>query len=229
MDLLQNTLFINLDHRTDRLTHIQEEFSKLNITAERVPAVQMRMGNVGCTMSHMKCLQMAKERQWSQVFICEDDITFTDPAIFINSLSQFHLKTAGWDVLIIGGNNCPPYQKIDDFHVQVFNVQTTTGYIVKSHYYDTLIENFKEGLGKLIREPEKKTLFSLDIYWKSLQTKDKWFMITPLTVIQYNDYSDIEERVVDYKHLMLDLDKTELLQRWLKYQKQRSHTLNFST
>jgi len=218
MELLKHTLYINLDHREDRLKHAEEEFLKLNITAERVSGIQTKMGNIGCTLSHIKCLNIAKERGWPYVFICEDDIEFTDVSTFTNSISQFYRDDLEWDLLVIGGNNCPPFQKINDYYIRVYNVQTTTGYIVKSHYYDTLITNFKEGLEKLMREPDKKTMFSLDIYWKTLQKKDKWYMIIPLTVIQYNDYSDIEHKHVDYKSLMLDLDKTELLQRWCQYQ-----------
>ena len=33
MNLFENTLFINLDHRQDRLEHAIEEFKKLNINA----------------------------------------------------------------------------------------------------------------------------------------------------------------------------------------------------
>ena len=32
-------------------------------------------------------------------------------------------------------------------------------------------------------------------------------MIIPPTVIQYENYSDIEEKQTDYKYLMLDMDK----------------------
>jgi hypothetical protein len=38
-------------------------------------------------------------------------------------------------------------------------------------------------------------------------------MILPLTVIQRKDYSDIENKVVDYSWLMLDLEKKWLFNR----------------
>jgi len=43
-------------------------------------------------------------------------------------------------------------------------------------------------------------------------------MIIPPTVIQYYDYSDIEERVVEYGPAMLDLEKKELIERMMKQQ-----------
>ena len=56
-------------------------------------------------------------------------------------------------------------------------------------------------------------MYALDIYWKRLQIQDYWFMIIPATVTQYESYSDIEEKVVNYDGLMLDLDKPWLMER----------------
>jgi hypothetical protein len=38
-------------------------------------------------------------------------------------------------------------------------------------------------------------------------------MIIPATVTQYQDYSDIEKRVVNYDHLMLDIQKDWLFRK----------------
>jgi hypothetical protein len=112
-------------------------------------------------------------------------------------------------MLIIGGNNVPPYQKVNDYCVRVLNCQTTTGYIIKNTYYETLLANFKESSQQLMKNQTEqgKKQFALDIYWKRLQIQDFWYMIIPPTVTQYENYSDIEERNTDYKHLMLDMDK----------------------
>ena len=218
-EILKHILYINLDYRTDRLEHVLKEFEKIGIlNGQRMPAIKMKHGNVGCSLSHIKCLELAKKEEWSCVFICEDDITFTNPTVFLNSLQKFVESDISWDVLIIGGNNCPPFQVINEYCTRVGNIQTTTGYIVRKEYYDVLIENFKEGLNKLLREPDKKKQYCIDIYWKELQTKDRWYLLTPLTVIQYNDYSDIEEKITDYSALMLDFDKQELIKRLMQQQ-----------
>lgn len=223
MDLLQHTLFINLIHRTDRLEHVLEEFKKLNITGERFSAIKTASGNIGCTLSHIKCLELAKQREYPFVFICEDDIQFTNPQVFLENLEKFYnMYKSGfqWDVLIVGGNTCPPFQPINEFCMRVYNVQTTTGYIVQKHYYDKLIDNFKDGLQRLIREPHNKKIYSIDIHWKHLQAQDNWFITIPLTVNQYYDYSDIEEKVVDYTQPMLDLEKKEII-AFLQKQKEK--------
>jgi glycosyl transferase family 25 len=211
MDQLKHTLFINLENRTDRLDHVTKQLSSLGLSAERVNACKTDVGAIGCTLSHIKCLELAKKRGYEQVFICEDDITFLDPTLFKSSLEKFaNNRELDWDVLIIGGNIVPPYDVIGDYCVRVGECQTTTGYVVRQHYYDVLINNFRDSVKNLIQDPENKKTYALDIYWKRLQKSGRWYMIFPLTVVQYDTYSDIEEKYTDYRWLMLDKDKTWL-------------------
>tara|TARA_B110000967_G_C18880567_1_gene560818 strand:+ start:2033 stop:2701 length:669 start_codon:yes stop_codon:yes gene_type:complete len=208
MELFKHTLFINLEHRSDRLEHVKEELKKIGVEGERVNAVKLAQGAIGCTMSHIKCIELAKTRNWPHVFICEDDITFTNPSLFLENIKKFHEnKDINWDVLIIGGNNVPPYQKVQPYCARVLNCQTTTGYIVKSDFYDVLIDNFKEGVQKLMKNPANKREFAIDMYWKRLQMQYYWYMIMPATVTQYENYSDIEDRNMSYDRLLLDTDK----------------------
>ena len=214
MDIFEHTLFINLDHRKDRLEHVEKEFEKMGIQGERFNAIKTASGAVGCTLSHIKCLEIAKERDYEQVFICEDDITFTNPELFKQNIEKFCMnEDIMWDVLIIGGNNVPPYKQYYDYCARVFNCQTTTGYIVKQDFYDIMIKNFKEGVANLMRDPSNKRMYAIDIYWKKLQMENFWYMITPPTVTQYENYSDIENRNLNYDHLLLDMDKTWLIQQ----------------
>jgi len=208
MKLFENTLFINLEHRTDRLNHALNEFKKMGIKAERVNAIKMQNGAIGCTMSHIKCIELAKSRDWEQVFICEDDISFLKPELLKRNIESFYNNDdILWDVLIIGGNNVPPYQQLYEYAARIFRNQTTTGYIVKKHYYDKLLTNFKESAANLLRNPNNKREYALDIYWNRLQMQDFWYMITPPTVTQYENYSDIECETTNYDFLMLDMDK----------------------
>jgi GR25 family glycosyltransferase involved in LPS biosynthesis len=221
-NLFEHTLFINLEHRTDRLEHALSEFKKMNINAERVNAIRPKSGAVGCTMSHIKCLELAKKREYEYVFICEDDITFTNPELLKENIQKFvDNKEIQWDILIIGGNNVPPYQQLTNYCARVFNCQTTTGYVVKKSFYDPLIQNFKEGVQQLVSNPSNAKMFALDIYWKRLQMQYFWYMITPPTVTQYENYSDIENKQTNYDHLLLDMDKP-----WLFQQRKMNMTMN---
>ena len=215
---IANVFYINLEHRTDRKQHIESQLKHVGFNnVERFNAVRMKNGRIGCTLSHIKCIELAKERNYSHVVICEDDTKFTNVELFQKQLNKFLSTQHNWDVVLFAGNNVPPYEKIDETCVTVTRCQTTTCYMVNRNYYDTLLENYKEGMEKLLRTPEQHISYAIDKYWFSLQLKDNWYLITPLTVIQREDYSDIEGRVTNYAHLMTDLDKTELLRRQQEY------------
>jgi glycosyl transferase family 25 len=173
----------------------------------------MQNGAIGCSMSHLKIIETAKANDWEHVLIIEDDILFTNPVIFINHFNKFLSKHKDFDVVLIAGNNLPPYNKIDDTCIQVTHCQTTTGYLVQKHYYDTLIKNYKDGILHLMKDPNNHRIYAIDKYWFNLQTVDKWYLIVPLTVTQREDYSDIERRPTNYTPAMLDLDKVAFLQR----------------
>ena len=208
MSDIKHIFYINLASRPDRQAHIEAQLTLVGLTAfERFNAIKLPNGRVGCTLSHIKCIELAKERGYSHVLICEDDLLFLNPALFKTQLNTFLSKGYPWDVVIFSGNNVPPYRRIDDTCVMVTRCQTTTSYLVAGHYFDTLLANYKEGLAKLLREPHKHVDYAIDKYWLRLQQQHSWFLITPLTVVQREDYSDIEQRQTNYMRMMVDLNK----------------------
>jgi len=215
MELFKHTLYINLDERGDRRFHVENELQKMSINGVRFPAKKLKDGAIGCTLSHIECLQIAKQNNYPQVFICEDDIQFLKPEVLKQNIDKFNKnkELSDWDILMIGGNVCQQYNPTYDYCVKIVNAQTTTGYIVKSHYYDTLINNYKDGLRLLIKNPNNRREFALDIYWKQLQSGGNWYIIIPLTVTQYPNYSNIENRKTNYSNLMLDLEKNWLFKK----------------
>jgi glycosyl transferase, family 25 len=208
MDYIQHTLYINLLHREDRKIHVENELNKIGIVnAERFNAVKLTNGALGCSMSHLRCIQYAKQNGWDNVLVVEDDITFLDPELFKSQLKLFlEWHDDNWDMLLISGNNMLPYVHKDASCIKILNCLTTTGYLVKKDYYDTLIENYKEGIEKLLKEPTNKS-YTIDRYWMELQRKHNWYLLVPLSVIQREDYSDIEKRVTNFKNYMLNYNK----------------------
>ena len=203
------TYYINLESRTDIKEHVEKELQKLGLNInniQRFDAIKMENGALGCSMSHLKCLQIAKEKDYEYIFICEDDITFLNSELFLMQLQKFLSTGRSWDVILVAGNNMIPFETIDNTCIKVSNCQTTTGYIVKREYYDKLISNYKEGIEKQIKEPNKPD-YKIDKYWFKLQRDDNWFLITPLSVIQREDYSDIEKKVTNFSNYMLNYNK----------------------
>ncbi len=216
---IKNAFYINLEHRQDRKKYVENELSKIGIKAERFNAIKMDNGAIGCSMSHLKILQNAFKNKLDHVLIVEDDITFLNVETFTNNFNAFlqKNKSDSWDIILLAGNNMPPYLRIDDTCIQVTRCQTTTGYLVNGHYIQKLMEHIKMGLHNLIKYPQHHTLYAIDKFWQQLQKTDKWFLITPPTVVQKEDYSDIEQKITNYGKPMLDLDKTEMLRRIKEY------------
>jgi len=209
MDISQikHTYYINLEERPDRKDQVIQEFKNIGITnPERFDAIKCSFGAVGCSLSHLKCLEMAKSQNLEHILIVEDDITFLNPGLFITQFNNFLNNCKQWDVVLLSGNNIGEYTVIEDSYVKIRNCQCTTGYFVKNTYFDKLIENFQTGINEFIKYPSEGKNFAIDMYWKRLQVTDKWFLITPLTVVQRPGYSNIEENHTDYTNLMLDLE-----------------------
>jgi GR25 family glycosyltransferase involved in LPS biosynthesis len=210
---IKHCLYINLTSRPDRKIHIESQLLGVGLNPIRFNAIKLKNGRVGCSMSHLKCLQLAKNNNWPYVMICEDDLLILNNKTFVNHVNTFFSKHCNdnWNVLLLAGNNVPPYRKIDDTCIQVSHCQTTTGYIVKKDYYDILIDNIRTGIEHLMKTPEQHIIYAIDKFWIKLQKQHTWYMLAPIVAIQREDYSDIEERKTNYENLMKDLDKQHLV------------------
>ena len=210
--MIKHTFYINRNERIDRKVHVEAQLRSIGIAEfTRFSAIEIANTRAACSFSHLKCLQIAEENEWENVFIVEDDIEFLNPSVLQKQLEVFSSTLPicdTFDVLLIGGNNIPPYEKINDACVKISRCQTTTGYIVNRHYYKSLIANISEGISFLLKHPEEHVKYAIDKWWFSLQLKDNWYLIIPLTVTQRPDFSDIEKKQTNYTKLMLDIDKT---------------------
>jgi len=210
---IEHVLYINLQDRVDRNAHVLGQLHTVGLSrvAQRFNANKMRNGALGCSTSHLKCLRHALNSGWDHVLICEDDITFLDPELFVKQLNKCLSTNDDWDVVMLAGNNVPPhYHTKNDSCVKISKCFTTTGYLVKRAYFVTLIKNIKEGILLFVEHLNRPNLYAIDSYWESLQLRDNWLLITPLTVIQKEGYSDIEEKDTNYSKCMLDLNKLYL-------------------
>jgi len=100
----EGVIVINLPERLDRKFHVQEQFKAVGIddVVEWLPAIKHRFGMVGCSLSHLECVKIAKRRKWKSVLIFEDDIVFTEhfEKAHVQALSQ--LNFTNWSVFHFG-------------------------------------------------------------------------------------------------------------------------------
>jgi glycosyl transferase family 25 len=212
---IKNIFYINLENRVDRKIHFEKQMLLLGLNATRFNAIKHEYGAIGCSMSHLALLKHAKEQNLDHILSMEDDIMFLNPRLFINSLNHFLRVNKDFDVLMIAGNNMGDYNILSRFFIKITKCHTTTGYLVKKHYYDKIIFNYEEGINKLMNNINFVNKYAVDQYWQKLQLQDKWYLLTPLTVTQKPDYSDIDKRYIDYNHLMLNLNRSKLTKKTL--------------
>jgi GR25 family glycosyltransferase involved in LPS biosynthesis len=58
-------------------------------TFDRFNAIKLANGRVGCSMSHLRCLQLAKDRNYDHLLICEDDTTFLTGNSGLDSIMKY--------------------------------------------------------------------------------------------------------------------------------------------
>ena len=186
-----HAFYINLDHRTDRRAEVEKEFEEKGLTVERFPATQYSPGAIGCNLSHIGVLNLAKERGYESVMIFEDDFQFLVSKSEWDDLIA-KLPTS-YDVVMISYNLVASTPHDDTFN-RVREVQTTSGYIVHSRFYDRLIARWEEGARLFMQNPTMDWVYILDQYWKPLQPDAEWFAYKVRIGKQRHSFSDIAGR-----------------------------------
>jgi GR25 family glycosyltransferase involved in LPS biosynthesis len=200
-DYIDKIIYINLDRRADRRELIEKQLHEYDISFERFSAIEnSTFGAIGCGLSHIAVLEYAKEKQFNNILILEDDFEFIvlkdDLYNYIKALCE---PCIHYDVCLLSYNE--EYQPAEDTQhpllKKVSNSQTASGYIVNKHYYDNLISIFKYCIERLNRDNYRT--YGIDQGWKLLQKRDTWYRFPERIGIQRPSYSDIEQTHVNYK------------------------------
>jgi len=199
LDFIEHVVYINLEHRTDRRAEVEKELECFGDRVERFNAIiNHTHGGIGCYKSHLEVLENAKARGWKNVLVVEDDFMWnkleTETGTGISRLTE--IASEPFDVILLAST----YAKFEPKTLRVISAQAATCYLVPLHYYDTLIENYKEGIPQLENTLNWKK-YANDQWWKKLQPRDHWYIMSPSLGFQRPSFSDIEKRAVDYRRV----------------------------
>jgi hypothetical protein len=209
-------VYINLEYRTDRKNHVLQELKKLaciSTNIHRIDAVLEKWcGHLGCGKSHVKALELAILHQWDSVLIVEDDVAFD------GDLSKIHtVKHIPWDVMMLGYGHHSLRDCEYNFLKRVNRATCTHAYIVRKHYYETLLANFTSAVATMEIELEKHMeqnkhtpkkmhyCSAIDQTWDSLQSKDIFYTFQPVLATQSGLVSDSNCEIQYQEHLMKEL------------------------
>jgi len=186
--------YINLDRRTDRRTEIEKEFADKGLTVERFAAIEYVPAGIGCNLSHIEVLKLARDRRYESVMIFEDDFQFL---VTKEEWDQLIARLPErYDVVMLAYNLVSSTPHDETFH-RVQEVQTTSGYIVHSRFYETLIMRWEEGARLFMESPHLDWCYILDQYWKPLQPGAEWFSYQTRVGKQRSGFSDLSRQFVE--------------------------------
>ena len=192
---------INLDSRPDRMEKVVEKFKSIGLgNYERVSAIKTNNGWEGCKASHLSIVKDAKDNNYKNFLVFEDDFIlhteFND--ILTKSLDDL---PDDWDMLYMGGNlsMCNSREKITENLIKVNSILTTHCYAMKNTLYDRTLSEANT------IPPQKGFLRgqAIDVYYSEFLCKNNnVYLIQPMICFQEDGYSDIEKRHIDYKNII---------------------------
>lgn len=196
--LLNNTqlppiLAINLPERKDRRIHLLKEFEMWPQQPEIIEAVRRKPGWKGCTLSHLKCIEIAKQRNYPWVLCVEDDCKLTPDALkYFHNIIPFLWATRDkWDIYSGGISQMKRTGKIIS---KEHNIIEANGYA--AHFILIHANTYDKVLNDISKEDNK--LQKIDVYYNhNLRT---WTSV-PFIAIQRPDISDIEGCHTDYNEI----------------------------
>jgi hypothetical protein len=161
---------------------IIQKMIEYDIPIEKIIFIQSEKKELS-SWYHIQALQIAIEQKYQHIWILEESFTFhVSKDHFYQYLTYFFNQNISWDIVMLALNVSGSEHKVEKitnkpFIQKIIFSQNQTSYLISQHYYQTLLENIQESYQKLLIH-HQHWLYSLDVYWKSLQEKDQWYSFT---------------------------------------------------
>ena len=209
---------INLAHRKDKWQLVTQQLAEMNIkNYERFEAIKpdisevsteyfeyfkqhnnsdgpdetYAVGGMGCKLSHLKVIGIAKKRGYVKTLVLEDDVEFLHNTCFVFAAAVEQLeKLKQWQMLYFTGNHGKNYTKVAHNLIKIGSSHSTVGYAAHESVYSTIV---KYG---------PKQSKHIDVFYKErIHPFFNCYCIQPHLVWNMDGYSDIEQGFRNYKVL----------------------------
>jgi GR25 family glycosyltransferase involved in LPS biosynthesis len=207
---------INLEDRTDRWEECLEMSNQYEISnLERIDAIKIesdlppkRKGQIGCSLSYAKCINLALQNDFDNVLILEDDFQFLLDKENLHSKMKLAINDLpeDWDALYFGGTVISSYG-----HIPLMPYRENLLKLNGAHTTHSIAFS-KKGLLKIVNffkdKPWEQELINnyecIDVFLaKEFQHINKVYIPTELLCFQRPSKSDIENCVYDYSEWMI--------------------------
>jgi GR25 family glycosyltransferase involved in LPS biosynthesis len=197
---------INLRHRPDRLRGITAQLKSTNLDQDKIHIIDAvhtpGVGHLGCAMSHVLALEafLRSSEDAQSCIVFEDDFEFTVDQGAVNRCVDDFFTHVGdaYDVLMLSANVMADRATEHPWLRRIVEAQTLSGYCFTRAFAPTLLENFRASQ-RMLAELGVRHWHCIDQHMKVLQPHSRWFRFSPVLGKQCVSFSDIENRVVDYK------------------------------
>lgn len=190
---------VNLDRRTDRWEKMTKQFSDHGINVKRFSAIDGSKiageksywsSVLGFNTSQIKVLEQAILEDHKIVMVLEDDAQLHPDFknLVENGMAQL---PSDWNMCYLGGSNFRAPTKISESISTCVETLSTTGYVVKVSFAKDHL------LPKMLDEYQRK---EVDAIFRDIQALMPIHIFNPRIAYQYEDFSDIQQMVVNYAH-----------------------------
>lgn len=211
-DFFSEIVCINLDRRKDRWEKCLSDFDKLNIHVNRFSATDGQKidlpqnasykGELGGSISHLNVVRMAKEKEYENILILEDDVEFNPKLndIFPDLFSQV---PKDWDILFFGGNHVGGTTQINKDVKKLYRSYAIHAYAIRKSAYDIIIQHMDNKINTVLTNPDKTFTPSVaaDYFMADLHRVLNVYCFNQHIAWQKDDFSDIQQTVVNYNFL----------------------------
>lgn len=197
----QKIYCINLDKRTDRWKLAEPHLKDLGLDVERVPGYdgsalglefppEIKEGAVGCSLSHLFTIKLAKQNKFENFLLLEDDVVFDDEVNekFFSVLDQV---PDDWDMLYLGGQHFHGMDmpQINENVYKCVYTLAAQSVGIKNTVYDYFIDKLMN-ISKIN-----------DLHYAESHREINAYVIIPHLSWQRNTFSDIEKVHINYDFL----------------------------
>jgi len=192
-DLISHVIYINLDKRKDRKKHIQRElavFSPEKVT--RLPAVVDAHPTTGTAKSHYNALRLARDNNYPNVLIVEDDTFWKNIDEAYPILKK--LLSEPYDSILLGGT----VTTFDEDTLKLSEGYCLNGYIVNQSFYDKYIELYDKAFSKVNNKNSEGRYIWADGVSNDAYREGNSYIVSPSLMAQIPSYSDID---LEYKNI----------------------------
>jgi len=204
-DFFDKTFCINLERRSDRWEECVVEFNKYNLSninrfiavdGKQLPQVTsgfVTPSRLALVLTNIKILEESISNNYNTILILEDDVEFNDQVL--NMDEYFKVLPKDWDMLYFGGNH--------NTHMGINPPSIINDKVCKLHTtFSTHCVAINNKAFNKIYDRLKKCDNALDVIYVDLQKSLNVYSFYPMIATQRVSFSDIENKVTDYKWLI---------------------------